>query len=272
MAPRIIPPGLDATLVLLRHGESTFIVEGRFQGQAETPLSPAGLRQAVLAGARLARPHAAPVLPIPGGSPREIVHSPLIRTTQTAEAVATAMADEVAFGRDVARRPDPGFLEIGQGDWEGLHHSLIAERYADTLSAWRTDPLGAWAPGGESLPEVQARVRPALERLLGTLADGGVRGTMDRPQVPGYREDEPDHPWSVLVAHDGVFKVTFLTLFDLPLGRFWMWMFDLCGIGIIEFRGGRPIVRAYNLTEHLSPLLDDRAQRAAEARRRSGAL
>jgi len=47
-----IPAGLDATLVLLRHGESQFIVEGRFQGQAETPLSEAGRRQAELAGAR----------------------------------------------------------------------------------------------------------------------------------------------------------------------------------------------------------------------------
>jgi len=35
----LIPEGLDATLVLLRHGESEWIVEHRFQGQAETPLS-----------------------------------------------------------------------------------------------------------------------------------------------------------------------------------------------------------------------------------------
>ena len=58
----LIPDGLDATLVLVRHGESTFIVEGRFQGQAESPLSPTGRRQAALVGrpagraARAARP------------------------------------------------------------------------------------------------------------------------------------------------------------------------------------------------------------------------
>ncbi|HEY5434833.1 MAG TPA: histidine phosphatase family protein, partial [Candidatus Limnocylindrales bacterium] len=45
-----IPEGLDATLVLVRHGESEWIREGRFQGQAETPLSQLGLRQATLAG------------------------------------------------------------------------------------------------------------------------------------------------------------------------------------------------------------------------------
>ena len=267
-----IPAGLDATLVLLRHGESQFIIEGRFQGQAETPLSEAGLRQAALAGTRLARPHDPPSLPIPAGPPLAIVHSPLARAAQTAEAVSAAMAGADGFGQDVPCRPDPGFLEIGQGDWEGLHRSEIEERFGAQLAAWRRDPLAAWAPGGESLMEVQARVRPALAELLGRLAAAGAPGTLDRPQVAGYREAMPEHPWSVLVAHDGVFKVVLLTLFDLPLERFWMWLFDLCGISVVEFRGGRAVARAHNLTEHLAPLLDERSQLVSEERERSGAL
>jgi phosphoserine phosphatase len=247
-------------------------VEGRFQGQAETPLSPAGLRQAELAAARLARPHEPPSLPVPTGPPLEIVHSPLRRTAQTAEAVAVAMADPRAFDVPVAVRPDPGFLEIGQGEWEGLHHTVIRERFGEQLAAWRRDPLEAWAPGGESLPEVQARVRPALAGVLRSLAAAGPPGTLDRPQVAGYREATPGHPWSVLVAHDGVFKVTLLTLFDLPLERFWMWMFDLCGISVVELRGGRPVARAHNLTEHLAPTLDERSQQVSEERERTGAL
>lgn len=51
-----------------------------------------------------------------------------------------------------------------------------------------------------------------------------------------------------------------------------MWLFDLCGITVIELRGGRPIVRAHNLTEHLAPLLDERAQQVSEERQRTGAL
>ena len=88
----LIPAGLDANLVLIRHGESEFIVEGRFQGQAETPLSPTGLRQAALVAERIARPHEPPALPVREGPLREIVHSPLRRTTQTAEAIVAAMA------------------------------------------------------------------------------------------------------------------------------------------------------------------------------------
>jgi len=106
----LIPDGLDATLVLVRHGESEFIVQGRFQGQADTPLTTRGLRQAELVAARLATPHARPALPLPKGLARELVHSPLTRTRQTADAVAAAI------GAPPTPRPDPGFLEIGQGD------------------------------------------------------------------------------------------------------------------------------------------------------------
>ena len=265
----IIPDGLDATLVLVRHGESTFIVEGRFQGQAETPLSPTGARQAELVAERLARPHDPPALPVPGGGPVELVHSPLARTAQTAEAIEDAVR---AAGGTVVRRAEPGLLEIHQGDWQGLHRDEIDRRYGAELAAWRRTPLVAWAPGGESLHEVQARVRPALGTILARLADGRPPGTHDRPQVAGYRDPVPDHPWSILVGHDGVFKVALLTMFDLPLDRFWMWSMDLCGISIIEFRAGRPVLRAHNVTAHLAGLEDERALAAVEERSRSGAL
>jgi broad specificity phosphatase PhoE len=266
----VIPDGLDATIVLLRHGESEFIVEGRFQGQAETPLSGTGRRQARLAAARLARPHRAPSLPVPHGAPREIAHSPLLRTAETADAVAAASAEA---GVPVPTRPDPGFAEIGQGEWEGRLHSEISERWGDVLSGWRRRPREVWAPGGESLDDVQARVRPALTRLLEPLALGREPGSLDRPQVAGYANvAPPDHGWSVVVGHDGVFKVLLLTLFDLPLERFWMFTTALCGITVVELRGGRPVLTLHNSTEHLAPLLDEQAEAVAEARARSGAL
>jgi phosphoserine phosphatase len=265
----LIPDGLDATLVLVRHGESTFIVEGRFQGRAESPLSATGRRQAALLGSRLAAPHAAPALPLPTGDPIELVHSPLARATETADAIETSLR---ASGASVIRRPDPGFAEIGQGAWEGLHRDEVGARYGAELAAWRRTPLTAWAPGGESLPEVAARVRPALATILARLAEGGAPGTLDRSQVAGYAAPIPDHPWSIVVGHDGVFKVTLLTLFDLALDRFWMWSMDLCGITIVELRAGRPVLRAHNLTAHLAGVEDQRAGEKQEDRSRSGAL
>ena len=268
----LIPERLDATLVLVRHGESELIVEGRFQGQAESPLSATGRRQAALVARRLARPMEPPALPFPDGPPLAVVHSSLGRATETALAIKMAMSAGEGFGRAIPRRPDDRLIEIGQGEWEGLLGSDIAATDGERLALWRTRPTEAWAPGGERLVHVQARVRPALEDLLAELAAAGRPGSIEQPQVQGYRERTTDQPWTIVVGHDGVFKVVLLTLFDLPLERFWMWSFDVCGISVVEFRAGRPVVRAMNLTEHLASLQDAAAQAETEERARSGAL
>jgi broad specificity phosphatase PhoE len=270
--PIAIPDRLDATLVLVRHGESELIVQGRFQGQAESPLSSTGRRQAGRVAGRLARPLSPPALPVPDGPPLAIVHSPLGRATETALAVKMAMSAGDGFGRAIPRRADDRLKEIGQGSWEGLLGSEIQANDGERLAIWRTRPTEAWAPGGERLIDVQMRVRSALEGLLAELAAAGRPGSIDRPQVAGYLERAADQPWTVVVGHDGVFKVVLLTLFDLPLERFWMWSFDVCGISVVEFRAGRPVVRAMNLTEHLAGLEGEAAQAEAEARARSGAL
>lgn len=296
----LVPAGLNATIVFVRHGESVLITEGRFQGQLDSPLSPLGERQAAAVARRLAGPRDHPVLPVPTGLPVEIVHSPLSRTRQTAEGIA------VAFGRSgssvagkaegypparaavkvegdapgrtsspgsIALRPEPGLVEIGQGEWEGLHRAEIEERYADLLAAWRQAPTLHVAPGGETLRDVRARVRPALERVLRALdaaeppTDTGHKGAGGYPAVASA-----DTPWSVLVGHDGVFKVTLITLFGLPLEQFWSFPFAMCGLTIVEIRDGRPVLRAHNLTEHLSPLLERQSVAETEERQRSGAL
>jgi probable phosphoglycerate mutase len=271
----LIPEGLDATLVLLRHGESEWIREGRFQGQGESPLSEAGRRQAALVGSRLARPQASPPLPIPTGLPLEVVHSPLGRTTETAQAVADAIRAAAAPGAGMpALRPDHGLLEIGQGEWEGVHQDEIARRWRAELTAWRATPWTSVAPGGETVQGVQERLRPTLAAVLERLGRDYPRGSFDRPQVAGYAGVNPHagQPWSILVGHDGVFKVAMLTLFDLPLERFWMFTLALTGLTIVEIRGGRPVVRAANLTDHLAPLHDEAALARAEDRARKGAF
>ncbi len=268
----LLPTDLDATLVLLRHGESEWIAEGRFQGQGDPPLSALGLRQASLSAARLAHPRRSPALPIPAGPPAVIHHSPLRRTTETARRLATAIAEAGAFGSAPALVPDPGFLEIGQGEWEGLPGATIAARWGDVLEGWRRDPVAAWAPGGESLPEVDARVRASLRALLERLRALAPATATRRTHVLGYADGPSEEPWAVLVGHDGVFKVTLLALLDLPLGHFWSFPFALAGISIVEVRGGRARFRLHNATDHLGPLEDEAEVEREEARRRSGAL
>ncbi len=268
----LIPEGLDATVVMLRHGESAWVAEGRFQGQGDSPLSEEGIEQAALAAGRIADPSTAPALPIPSGPPLEIRHSPLTRTTATANAVADALRARAGGTADPTLLADPGFLEIGQGLWEGRRTTEIEERWGDVLAGWRHDPLATWAPEGESLPEVDERARASLRAALASLADQGPGSSTRGPQVLGYGTAAGTEAWTLIVGHDGVFRVTLLALLDLPLTRFWAFPFALCGITVVEIRAGRARLRAHNLTDHLAPLEIAR-RRALDAQRSgSGAL
>ena len=272
--PPIIPPGLNAVVAFVRHGESEWVAEGRFQGQGDPPLSDLGRRQALLTARRLARRGRRPALPLPSGPPRSVVHSPLARAGETAQLISRAVSGgrgDDALTEAVPLLPEPGFLEIGQGEWEGLPSADVVARWGELLETWRRDPLVAWAPGGESIPDVDTRVRAALRPLLEDLAAAPAAST-GGSQVLGYGEVPSDEPWSIVVGHDGVFKVAVLALLDLPLARFWILPFALCGITVIEIRHGRPRLRLHNATDHLSSLESEAERAAADARRRSGAL
>jgi len=202
--------------------------------------------------------------------PLAIVHSPLGRARRTAEYVADAMA---AAGRAAPPlRPEPGLSEIAQGEWEGLTDSEISARFGDSLAAWRRWPTRVHAPGGESLDEVSTRAQGALTGLLGELADGGERGTLDRHQVLGYGDESPDRRrWALLVGHGGVFRVVTCLLLGLPLEHFWNFDFGLAAITVVEIRAGRAVLRALNLDSHLGREAERIAAEAAD-RDASGAL
>jgi probable phosphoglycerate mutase len=248
-APIPIPDALDATLVICRHGESTWITEGRFQGAADPPLSPLGELQAALLAARLADPTRPPALPIPPGPPVGVWHSPLARTSATAAAVAAAVARPM--------RADPDLREISQGAWEGRLVSEILASDGERLRAWRRSPLGHEAPGGETLAEADRRARRALRRVVDELVTASAShdpADPDRAPVLGYGGPPPVRPWGVLIGHDGLLRIAMLALVGLPLDRFWTFPFVMAGITVIEFRGGLGLIRAHDLDEHLGSL------------------
>jgi probable phosphoglycerate mutase len=280
IAAPLVPTGLDGVLVLLRHGETEYIAEGRFQGHAETPLTALGREQARLAGLRLAEPSRPPALPVPSGPPLEIVHSPLRRAAETAAIVAEAIAGRPPRGPDAAGRPrlvpEPGLAEIGQGAWEGLTIAEIERRFGPILAGWRRRPTEVWAPGGEPLGAVAERVREALAALLGRLPGTARIDPAERSGVAGYADAEApaERPWVVIVGHDGCFKVLLCLLFGLPLERFWSFRMALGGLSVVELSAGRAVLLAFNRTEHLAPLegAEALAEAEANARARRGAL
>ena len=126
------------------------------------------------------------------------------------------------------------------------------------------------APGGEALPDVDFRIRAALERILDDLRSAvgpqGPDGPAGSP-VPGYGPASADRPWAVVVAHDGVLRLALLALLDLPMASFWRLPFVLCGMSVVTVDGGAAALRAHNLADHLKGMAAGPPERA-----RPGAL
>jgi len=161
----------------------------------------------------------------------------------------------VGFAEPGCVRISTGRVEIGQGVWEGLHRDDVEARYPAELESWRRAPTEPAAPGSEQLHVVDRRVRPALAAILGRMAAPG-EGAAARTSAAGYPPPASSLAWSLLVGHDGVFKIALLALLDLPLERFWSFSFGLTGITIVSIHDGLAVLRAHNLQDHLGPLQD----------------
>jgi broad specificity phosphatase PhoE len=130
------------TLVLVRHGETDWNRERRFQGRADLPLNEAGRGQARELAERL---HGEPV--------SALYTSPLRRASETAEILAER------FGLQV--QPLDALLEIDVGAWEGLTIDEVRATYPERADAdWRS----GWEDG-ETYEELSKRVVPALVAL-----------------------------------------------------------------------------------------------------------
>ena len=138
-------------LLLVRHGESTWNVEGRYQGRMDPPLSVRGEQQAD-ALAAYAAAHAA-------SRPKSIVASPLLRARQTADIVAGRL--------ELPVQVDDRIIEVSHGAWEGLLKRDVERRWPEMMAAWRNAPETVVFPGGESLSDVVQRWRSFLSDAQG---------------------------------------------------------------------------------------------------------
>ena len=135
-------------LLIIRHGESEWNVEKRWQGWLDAPLTARGLQQARDRADALARSGFAPA----------VVHSSdLGRAQRTAEIIAGVLG--------VTARPHPGFRERSGGDWQGFTADEIDERWPGRREAWRRGELTT-VPGGEDDAAVLARVDAAIAEVV----------------------------------------------------------------------------------------------------------
>lgn len=133
-------------LWLVRHGQTDWNVEGRYQGQADQPLNAVGLAQALQAAAQLQ-----------GRRFAAIYSSDLQRARVTADIIAAQLGLSV--------RVDRRLREVNQGEWEGMLTADIQQRYAAVWSSRCADSLNTAPPGGESLAQVAARVLASIHEI-----------------------------------------------------------------------------------------------------------
>lgn len=131
-------------IILLRHGETTWNIEGRYQGQEDTPLSERGKRQGEKAALALKD------IPID-----RAISSPLSRSYETCRMAAEYHHLTVA--------KDERLTEISHGLWEGIHADEIEARYPKEFHLWHTHPEQVQMPEGECLEDVRKRVRQAFD-------------------------------------------------------------------------------------------------------------
>lgn len=153
------------TLYLIRHGETDWNREQRYQGQRDIPLNDTGRRQAARNGEAL-RALALPFAEI------DFIASPLSRTIETMEIIR----DQLGLPpKDYVS--DPGLLELNYGHWEGHLASTLPKTDPEGVEAKVADPFG-WRPrGGESYADLADRISLWLsqrERDTIAITHGGV--------------------------------------------------------------------------------------------------
>ena len=128
-------------LLLVRHGETAFNRERRWQGQHESPLSAEGQAEVQALASRIA-----------AEGPGALYSSDLPRARETAAAIASVTALEPIF--------DARWREVDVGEWLGLTPEEVEARYPEGYARWLAGGTG-WDQG-ESYLEMAERGMAAV--------------------------------------------------------------------------------------------------------------
>ena len=176
-----VPPG-ESRVVFVRHGETDYNRDGRWQGSgSDVPLNPVGRAQAAQAAEALAARF--------GSRIATIYSSDLTRALETAAILAARL--EVSVVESAALR------ELSHGAWEGRTQAEVEARWPAEYAAYAADPYLVGRGGGDSYADLERRFWPALEGIAG--AHRGER--------------------VVAVSHGGPIRLALSTILERPLAE-----------------------------------------------------
>ena len=199
-------------IILARHGETDWNAKEIFRGRIDVELNEAGIREAELLAEYLSYMTIAAVY-----------SSPLKRALQTAEVIARH--------HDVKVEVSPQLIDLDYGEWQGLSHDEVKDRYGQLYAEWVNNPQLVKMPSGESLEDVSKRAISLMEDITAK-AEGAI----------------------VLVSHRVIHKVLICALLALDISYFWNIRIDTAGISVFAYEDDRLVLTNHNDTSFLKPV------------------
>lgn len=214
--PSLRPNHNGPRLLLVRHGETDWNRETRFQGRIDVPLNDNGREQARKAAQFLK------------DVPLDFAFSsPMVRPKETAQII-------LQYHPNIQLELRDGLREISHGLWEGKLEAEIEQTYPGELHRWRTVPAAVQMPEGENLRQVWERAVDAWQSILESVASQTQTG--------------------LVVAHDATNKVLLCHILGLAPDHFWNFRQGNGAVSVIDYPHGitgLPVLQAMNITAHL---------------------
>lgn len=203
-------------IILVRHGQTDYNLQRRYQGSVDIPLNATGISQAEALRPRLAK------IKLDAA-----YCSDLTRTRQT----AALILEKHPSG--LAAKPTPLIREISGGLFEGLTYEQMQSQFPEDLPKWEADRYNYRAPQGENLQAVEIRLREFLDIVA-------------KEQIGENRN-------VLVVAHGGIVSTLMCLLMQMKLNNLWQWRVDTCSLTVADLYPEGAILSLFNDTAHLNP-------------------
>ncbi len=202
------------TIILARHGETDYNLEGRCQGAVDIPLNATGIKQAEALAESLKHVKI-----------DVFIASPLQRAYVTTQKVA-------AWHGNPGIIVEPRLREINLGEWASQKSSDLKLSEPKKFPRWQAQPWKVRPPKGESMKEEQRRCHAALEDIVAKHAGKTI----------------------FIGAHSMVNGVILCDVMDIDIKHFAQISQDNTCINVLQYKNGQWKVLLMNSILHTGKL------------------
>jgi alpha-ribazole phosphatase len=215
---------MGVKLFLIRHGQTEWNSQGRYQGAQDTILTKTGIKQA-----RLARKY------LSGVNFANFYSSPKKRAIQTANIITDGLNIKVNIREDLK--------ELNFGKWEGLTFENINTRYKQDYQSWLSDPYNNPPTDGESFKVLLERAGSEINKIVSENLEGSNVG---------------------VVTHGGVIIALLVNWLQIPSQCWRSLIQRQGAINVVVIDKEFPYISQINYTGHLQPIYDENEDKVIE--------